>query len=369
MSIDLDLMHEYWMESSLLWQDGQPVLPPEWDSREALMAIRKVMVDLARSNGDLFRIPTRVRKDRRRISTNRLGLKLESCLGLDVLRIYKSFPQHRFDPYFTLFAETYVASPLWRDESLRNDVDQLNQLVDDLRAGSKRSGFMKTLANHERGTIKNTKTVEAYLAALYRDYPKILHVRLDLSYPCAFGWFRHGVPADSVKQMKSDRERFMRHVRKEFRRVFIGHLWTAEFGEFTGPHFHVFLHFDGQEVRRSIAMARKLGEHWKNVTTSGRGGYWNVNALEHLYEARGKRGIGLISHSDEKRRENLLKASLYLVKTDLFVRMVMPGFGKTFGHGRFRPRVKSNAGRKRKGERFVAAVDAIRARRAGVGRD
>jgi hypothetical protein len=366
MSIDLDLMHEYWMESSSLWHNEQLVLPPEWDYRAALMTIRKTMVDVARSDGDLFRIPTRMRKERRGFAATKLGLELEACLELDVSLIYNSFPQHRFDPYFTLFAETYLASPLWCNDFLRGDVDQLNQFVSELRAGAKRNGFMKTVANHERGTIKNTKTVEGYLAALYRDYPKILHVRLDLSY--VFAWLCPGVPVASVEQMKADRERFMRYVRKKLRSVLIGHMWTVEFGEFKGPHFHVFLHFDGQEVRQGITIARQLGEHWKNVITSGRGTYWNVNTREDFYEARGMRGIGLISHSDEKRRKNLLRTALYLVKADLFVRMVMPGFGKTFGHGRFRPRVKSKAGRKRKGERLAAAVDAIRAHRGGIRR-
>ena len=41
------------------------------------------------------------------------------------------------------------------------------------------------------------------------------------------------------------------------------------------------------------------------------------------FEALGRRGIGLISYSDEKRRKNLLQTALYLVKTDLFVRIVV----------------------------------------------
>lgn len=366
MSFEDELMYEHWMESSLVWRDEKLVIPPEWECREGLMHVRNAMVAIARSEGELFRKPSRTRTDRRAFVTTKLGDMLRDCLTVDVARIYKSFPGHRFDPYFTLFADTYLASPLCTRDYLRNDVDRLNQFVSDLRAGAKRSGFMKIVANHERGTKKNSKTVRGYLSALYGDYPKILHVRLDLYYLVAGR--RPDGSAPSAEQMKADRARFMRYVRKKFRSVVIGHMWTVEFGEFKGAHFHVLLHFKGHEVRQGITIAQHLGDHWQNVITEGRGRYWNVNTREAFYEARGKRGIGLISHSDEKRRENLLRTALYLVKTDLFVRMEMPGFGKTFGHGRFRPREKSNAGRKRKGHRLQAAIDAMCVRRGGIRR-
>jgi hypothetical protein len=277
-----------------------------------------------------------------------------------VWQVCNSFPQHRFDPYFNLFAEIYRHSPLWRNDYSRCDVDQLNQFVDQLRTGAKRTGFMDNVANHERGTIKNGKTVEKYINVMYDNYPKILHVRVDFYY--AIAWPRPDVFPVSAEEMKAHRAKLMRYVRKKFGATAIGHMWTAEYGALKGPHFHVFLHINGHKVRQGITIAQQLGEHWRHVITNGRGRYWNVNKYEDKFEAQGRRGIGLISHSDEKRRGNLLKSALYLVKTDLFVRMVMPGFGKTFGHGRFRPRKKSKAGRKRKGYRLLAAINAISAR-------
>jgi hypothetical protein len=318
---------------------------------------------VARGKEDLFRRPDRVRKGRREFIATKLGRSLEHCLRVNIAQICESFPMHRFDPYFNLFAETFLHSPLRYDEFLLRDVDQLNAFVAKLRTGAKRKGFMGIVANHERGTIKNAKTVRKYIAALYADWPKILHVRLEFSY--ATTWPR---PVLSAEQIKADRAKLMRYVRKKFKGTAIGHMWTLEFGPMKGPHFHVFLHFNGEKVRQGITVARQIGEHWQHVITNGRGLYWNVNATEDKLEAQGRRGIGLISHSDEKRRDNLVRSALYLIKADLFVRLIMPGIGKTFGHGRFRPRKKSNAGRKRKGQRLGAVVDAIRAQRGGMRR-
>lgn len=359
MSIDYGFM-QYWRESALLEVEGQLLVPPEWDSREGLILVRRTMVEVIRGSDELFRKPSRERSGRPGVVATKLGRLVEECLGVDVAQIYKLHPFHRFDPYFDLFAEAYRASPLWYREYLRRDVDQLNAFVDDLRDRAKRQGFRTKLANHERGAIKNGKTVERYLNRLYEDYPKQLHVRIDLHYEIC--------SQVSDEEVKADFAKLMRHVRREFGATAIGHIWTAEWGELKGLHIHLLLHFNGQKVREGITIARQLGEHWQHAITNGRGRYWNINKREDWYEAQGRRGIGLISHSDEKRRNNLLRTALYLVKPDFFVRMVRPGFGKTFGHGRLRPRKKSNAGRKRKGYRLQAGIEVICTGRGGLRR-
>lgn len=361
MTIDLKLMDRYWMESYVIEDDGKLIIPPDWSCCQWLMQIRRAMVDVARSGDELFRKPDRVRKGRRGVVATEVGRRLENCIGIDLRQIFEAFPHHRFDPYFDLFAKTLHASPFWRSDFHRRNVTLLNKFVEDLRAGAKAAGFMKSVKNHERGTIKNARTVKKYIGDLYGDYPKILHVRLDLSYQML--WPRFEESPISAMEMKADRGRLMRYVRNKFKAKAIGHMWTVEYGAMKGPHFHLLLHFNGHEVRQGITIAHQVGEHWQHVITKGRGRYWNVNKGEDVYEAMNRRGIGLISHADQKRRGNLLETALYLVKTDLFVRVVMPGFGKTFGHGRFQRRKKSNAGRKRKIQRLLDGISAISAKR------
>jgi hypothetical protein len=324
------------------------------------MSIHKTMVDVAKSTDELFRKPDPARKGRRGVVATKLGRELEFCLGLDVWQICKSFRQHRLDPYFNLFVEVYRASRLWRGDFIRHNIDDLNEFVQQLRSGAKRVGFMVDVNNHERTALKNAKTVEQYFSTMYGDYAKILHVRLNFYYEST--WPRSDASPVSAKQMKAHRARIMRYVRRTFPAV-IGHMWTIEYGEMKGPNFHVIIHLNGHKARQGIDVARQIGEHWRDVVTDGHGCYLNVNKFEDQFEAQGRRSIGLISHADGKRRSNLLQAALCLVKTDIFARVAMPGFGKTFGRGRIRPRKKSNAGRKRKGYRLQAAIKAIAERR------
>ena len=312
------------MIGSLVNVEGTLCIPEEWKYYQQLMMVRETMVQVARSKEDLFRLPDRVRKGRGGIVATRLGRRLELCMGMDYHAIERSFPRHRFDPYFRLFMEVFCASPLWRREYLRKDLTYLKSLVDALRAGAKRKGFMQGVANHKRGSIKNERAVRKYIDDLYGDYAKLLHVRIDLYYDMSTV-----KPGDLV-------------VEPEVMKA---------------PHYHIFLHFDGSKVRNGITIAQQLGEHWRHVITKGAGRYWNVNSQEAGFEKQGRRGIGLISHHDLKRRENLLKAASYLVKVDLFVRVEMPGVTKTFGHGVFRPRKRSNAGRKRKGHKLLKWLD------------
>lgn len=364
--IDYNAMHRYWMESSLFEVDGQLVLPSDWTCCEELMRIRRTMVQIAKSKDDLFRRPDRLRNGRSHVVASKLGRDLQVCLGFDVRAICKAFPEHRFDPYFNLFAEAYRGSVLERLDYTRRDVGLLNGFVEKLRTGARRTGFMDEVRNHERGATKNARKVRRYIDDLYGQYPKLLHVRIDLYYETI--WPRPHLFPVSVTKMKQHKAQFMRHVRKRFHDAAVGHLWTVEYGDMKGPHFHMLLNFNGHKVRQGITIAQQLGEHWQRVITGGLGRYWNVNKNEDQLEAQGRRGIGTISHGDDKRRENLVRTALYLVKTDMFVRLIMPGFGKTFGTGRIVPRKKSKAGRKRKGNRLAEWVEGISSRRGGVKR-
>ena len=361
MKHDADLMRRSWFESTQIKFDGKRYIAPEWDSHEALMLVRETVAGIVRSKERLFRQPSRRRPERRTVVASELGKMLERCLQLDVWQVRKSFPHHRLDPYFELFADHFCASPLFWDERLRHDVDQLNDFSDQLRTAGTDAGFKKNVSNHERGAIKNAHTVIKYINALYREYPKILHVRLELFYERAWLDIHTAI---SASEMKMHREKLMRYVRKTFGEDAIGHIWTVEYGAFKGGHFHVFIHFNGQKVRKGIRIARQIGMHWQHTITKGRGLYWNVNNDEYRFEAEGRRGIGLISHLDEARRLNLLNSALYLVKVDLFVKVLVPGFGKTFGLGRFRPRTKSNAGRKRKQSDLQTWIEMTSVRRA-----
>jgi len=364
MKINFNEMSRHWLESISVGNNEKSgrIIPFEWRCCQELMEVRRTTMAVVTSSEKLFRVPDRVRKGRRGVVATRVGRTLESTLLIDFGQIAAIFPHHRFDPYYTLFVTTYGASRLGR-RGYAPTPHELNDFVESLRVGAKEKTFQKLLKNHERAALKNATVVGGYIEKMYHDYPKILHVRLELSYkksPC-----RHELSADRIK---GDREKLMRYVRKTFGKKAIGSMWTVEFGDWKGPHFHIIFHLDGHHLRQGITIGRQIGEHWEKIATKGDGTYFNVNLYEDAYEEKGRRGIGLIAHSDHTRRHNLLETALYLVKTDLFVRLVVPGFRKTFGHAQYRPRKKSNAGRKRKNQGIIDGLNAITANRGDVRR-
>jgi hypothetical protein len=366
MKIDLTSMYQHWREASSMEINGSAVTCWEFKCREGLMIIRRTMVEVAKTSDDLFRTPDRLRKGRNAVVATRLGRRVETCLNLGIDEIISAFPQHRFDPYFSLFVDTWRASSISRRSGYPRQVNELNQVVSKLRNGAKEREFMTRLANHERGAMKNAKAVQRYVDLLYGDYAKILHVRMDVYYDNK--QLSGGTEDLPAERLKSDRAKLMRYIRKKFKRNFIGHMWTIEYGAMKGPHFHLYLHFRGDRLREGITIARHLGEQWQHVITGGLGRYWNVNVYQDRLEAQGRRGIGLISHSDEKRRHNLLQAALYLTNVDLFVRVEIPGLTKTFGHGRVVRRKKSKSGRKRRISALHSTLDTICELRGGFRR-
>lgn len=363
MKIDFNDLNRHWLESMSVKsnEENRRIIPPEYACCQELMEIRRTVTAVLATKEELFREPDRIRKGRRGVVATRVGRKLEASLLIDLEEIHNKFPHHRFDPYFTLFESTYRATRLGRGNYTPSPL-MLNEFVETLRVGAKEVKFRKMLRNHERAALSNATSVSLFFDKMYHDYSKILHVRLEASYRKVPG--REEL---SAQRMKSDREKLMRYVRKKFKKKFIGHMWTVEFGDWKGPHFHIILSFDGSHLREGITIGTLIGEHWK-VITGGEGTYYNVNRDEDAYERRGLRGIGLIAHSDGTRRHNLLVTGLYLVKTDLFVRLVMPGFVKTFGHARYRPRKKSKAGRKRKIQGLIDRIESIVSSRGGTKR-
>jgi hypothetical protein len=101
--------------------------------------------------------------------------------------------------------------------------------------------------------------------------------------------------------------------------------------------------FDGSKHQRDIFIAQKIGEHWKNKITNGRGGYHNCNASgPNGYVAY---GIGRLDHFDTEKFSILKSVAHYLAKTDYSLQAITDN-QRTFFRG-IMPKQKSTRGRLR----------------------
>ena len=134
-------------------------------------------------------------------------------------------------------------------------------------------------------------------------------------------------------------------------------IWKLEYAVERGLHLHCILLFNGANCREDISFGNLIGDYWKNKITKGYGVYHNCNRYAYNYK---RLGIGMIDHSDLKKRSHLLYAAMYLVKKDLYFNIVRDEEGvnrpiRTFGKGVVKLSKKGKGGRPRKKQQVPAS--------------
>jgi hypothetical protein len=204
-------------------------------------------------------------------------------------------------------------------------LDQLSEvLLEGIKHETKSREFKKKLNNYNRMPIKNFKSLKNYIDGLFAVYARLLVVRVDLSYGLKDRLSITEEEAyEEYLQAKKDRESLFYNIRSnELFKHLVGYAWKMEYGLDKGFHFHILFFFDGSQVHKDIIIARMIGEHWEKDITGGKGLYYNCNAFKADYKEN--LGIGMINHFDMELRENLInEAAAYLVKTDLYSRVII----------------------------------------------
>jgi len=172
----------------------------------------------------------------------------------------------------------------------------------------------KYISNYDKRIFDRLKK---HVDGLFAIYSKLLVVRLDLEYQQKY------TGHVTLAQAKKDIGRFVSHRR--FHRLFkhcVGFVIAREHGKNgCGFHFHCMLFFDGQKQNRDLYLASAIGkDYWEGYITRiagdgatlvSRGRHFNCNIQPYDHN-----GIGMISHSDEVKRADLLYALVYLTKDD-----------------------------------------------------
>ncbi len=283
-----------------------------------------------------------------------LALSIIAGISTDFDRIGKLFPAGEFNPYFKLFKDQLrlLVPGLPEENKLLYPVDEsewvesvvkLNQFVDAVRHGSKQESFIKNTQHHVRNSNKNQTSLNKFIGRLFDHRSRLLVIRVDLEYGREYG-LGSGSPI-SWEETDMHRKAFLNDLRNDIcKKSFVGYVWKLEYGLKNSFHYHFLIFLDAAIVRQDVRIAQRIGEHWKNKVTGGKGRYWNCNAGKNSYR---NCGIGVIPHNDPVLRKNLDKAASYLIKADYFIRSAIPPKRRVFGKGSTLPKVKSNRGRPR----------------------
>jgi len=330
--------------STVLRVKDKVIVTEEFKCLANIKMVDRMMVSLARSKGPLFTVKDFPKKEGQYAHQTDLGREFLTCFSIDFEIIKQIYPDNIFSPYFSLFEQHISDLNLGYGRLLPEQVPGLNKLVDQIRGEAISDGFTKVLANHERASKKNGRSLVVYLDAIRKSYSKLLVVRLDLHYGKHFVNPQDDLGCVTRAEAKRHREEFIKHLKKCY--PVVGYVWKTERGAIKSFHHHFLLMFNGQNLRADETIGMRLGEHWVREITRGIGTYWNCNAKKGEYS---NLAIGTIHHDDNVTWALLNQIAMYLTKIDMYVKDNAPEHDRCFGKGTIpktegkrkgRPRVK-----------------------------
>ncbi|WP_196492794.1 inovirus-type Gp2 protein [Burkholderia territorii] len=306
------------------------------DSDETLFGI-------ARKTGVAFDSPRQLK-----LVPTQLGTKFLHCLDIDVEHLAMAERIDEVNPFVGLFKrvvdrnhmddvaaglqlsraryELRSLSAMRRgliDDEVSTFMFALNDAVADIRAQGRAKPFLEELRPHVRRAAKNYRSIVKLLRALFDKHRRLLIIRVDFEYMKA----HRSIPHAEVRKHANAFVRYLKSIRHRNRKVFKAYVLKLEYALLRGWHFHGLIVLDGHVVHGDVHYGKMLGEHWKNVTTKGKGGYYNCNAKSGKYGKYGKYGktlgIGMIERNSSNRRHVLETiVAGYLAKPDFYAPMM-----------------------------------------------
>ncbi|MFP1907964.1 inovirus-type Gp2 protein [Lonsdalea quercina] len=270
---------------------------------------------------------------------NRIGYLVKEAIS-ELTLLERSISEfQQLHPTILLFSSVLKSHSM--TELSATDATVINHVLRQFRKDAQSASHKRQLRNFLRAASKNLKGSLAFVDHLFEHNSRLLVVRVDLSYQ-----------KDIIKNQTISTAMTRAHRKRLFKRIHVhplfenclGYLWKLEYGQRKGFHYHTCFFFDGSKVRGDVMLARRIGELWKNEITSGKGLYFNCNAIASNYA---QSGIGDIHHTDRTKRSALQKAITYLTKVDTAIRLTLPKGGRTFGRSEYVVRQGKKRGRPR----------------------
>lgn len=266
---------------------------------------------------------------------------------------------YTFSPLIAFFFEQYrkhsikdYALTLDRVDPYGFDSALFNDFITTMRCEAAATKLKKTLIDWNRKFELSRKRMAEFEAKLFKDYARLMVIRLDFDYHKAIfteeelqGALDEAVRrkaldladylngADitmpgaiegrvTLEEVQKDRDRFFGNMKGKpslFRHL-VGYVWRIEYTRLAGYHMHVMLFFDGKNVKCHRYYAQEIGYYWRDVITRGRGYFENCNRKKSKYGEAW--ALGLIDHWDGTKRDKLRKAMEYFCKMSQIVHVV-----------------------------------------------
>ncbi|MCW6026828.1 inovirus Gp2 family protein [Stenotrophomonas sp. SRS1] len=335
---------DQWTDRMVEHQEERIVLDLPVDYPKEIVRVDEAMRALVKSKGDLFKLKRF--GSHSSVEIDPVAVAVRRCATVDFFAIKSFFNKQKLSPYFELLAREFESFKATAITFGSADIGVANAWVDRIREEAKGCAFSSLLSGQERSSRKNARAATCYITELFARNSRLCVARFDLAYSSEYRNTLPGGDVDSAR-IKRDLAIFLRGMRDRHPTL-VGYIWKLEYGQLKSYHIHVVAFFNGNETCQDVAIARSLGEYWRDEVTRGEGGYWNSNAKKAFYERFKGVGIGMVAYDDLEKRERLEHAVLYLTKVDYYVKLNEPEIGRTFGKGQLAAYGEPRKGRPRR---------------------
>lgn len=201
-----------------------------------------------------------------------------------------------------------------------------------------------TKKNNKRENSRLSSTIE-YIDGLQEKYSKLSTIRADFAYKKPYS---NNI---TLEEVKKDLKKITSDTRNKptiFKHQ-VGYIAKIESTEDKGIHVHTTFFFDGQKIKNDVMKGNEIGEYWNESITHNKGTFHNCNLNANKIYGDNN-AMGILDHSDTKKREKLNTAVSYLCKDDEKQDISSIKTNKNyraFVRGTI-PKKKSNKGRPRK---------------------
>ena len=219
-----------------------------------------------------------------------------------------------------------------------------NKLIEEFYVAMSQREFKRKMHARKEAIERGRKSGEEYIRALFEKCSRLLVIRIDF-------WFRSAKPlmphTTNLHEAQKHLSCFLNNKRgKRLYANVVGYIWRLEYGKEKGYHYHLIFFFYGAKVHKDEYIASRIGEDWIKVT-DGKGIYHNCNAHKQRYK---RLGIGMISHDDIEKRQNLLNVLAYMHKEEQTLREKHLSKTHCWGRGTLPRARRSGAGRPRRSQ-------------------
>jgi uncharacterized FlaG/YvyC family protein len=191
-------------------------------------------------------------------------------------------------------------------------IDSYNEIIVRIMEAAKGVDYRKRLESRRKSVVNNCQSVSTHISSLFREYPQLHIVRIDLLTSRFPDPQLTGID-DAHALLKI----FLKdsHRKALFRNV-AGYIWKLEYSKLKGSYFHFVLLLEKSDLLLTDFIADRFGKFWVESVTNSQGSYLICKPGVAL---RRSSAIGVVKGNEVDALRSLSDDLQYLMLKDFYL--------------------------------------------------